>query len=397
MERRALERQELILGPEPQLSLTYRDPLTQARGYLVVDTFALGAVYGGIRIAKNIDIRSLAPLARLGTIRYQLARVSLGGAKCGLDYNPTDPNRIAVLERFCRALRPFLGTVLSLGPDLGVETDELEAALAKIGVQSRMHAVQSAQGWSDAAWKTYLSSLDLPTPYGAMRDVRIPYFASCATQATFEILLPKVERPRVVVVGMGPFGLQLARLLQHRGCRVLGLANAEVGCLAADGIDKAILDQIGEDISIDRKWSLEFVTYGELLRLHCDAIVFADRRQVLDISDVGKINARLVIEAAQRCVSSSAEKVLHDRGIAVLPNVALSLGGIMLTDAILSQGQPAESETLLRYLEERARALVVEVGRLASGLRITMRDAALRVAFRRWEQLPATWVSEDQA
>jgi glutamate dehydrogenase (NAD(P)+) len=386
VERRGLER--LALGPEPHLTLTYRDPITQARGYVVIDTLALERVFGGIRIAQNVSIRLLAPLARLGTIRYQLARVSLGGAKCGLDYDSNAPDRHEVLERFLRSLRPLLSTVLTLGPDLGVTQQQLEQTLSRFGASSRLSD-------DDTLWARYQSMLDMPTRFGSLRDVRVAFFAAIATQAAIGMVLPKVTTPRVTIVGVGPFGLLIARILRELGCQIIALANAEMGCTAKDGLSSELLAEIGDDLSIAGRWDADFVTYQETLRLPCDVLVFADGQQFLDINHVGKINAGLVIEAAQRSVSSSAEKVLNDRGISVVPNVAVSLGGIILADAIFVQGQPPESAALMAYLEERARATILEICRLASGLRITLRDAALRVAFRRWEQLPATWAYED--
>jgi glutamate dehydrogenase (NAD(P)+) len=389
----ALERQELVLGPEPQITFAYRDPLTGTHGHLVIDTLALGRAYGGLRLVAGLDVRGLAGLARLGTIRYQLARVNLGGAKCGLDCDPAHPYRQAILQRFCRVLRPYLDSVLTLGPDIGIARPELEEVLHTVGLPSHMHAIQTAEGWSESDWRTYLEALSLPARFGTIKDIQVPYFAVRAAHIAIAQLLPSQRAPRIVVLGLGPFGLCMARLFQELGCQVLAVANGEIGCFARDGLPAAELELCAKNLTLAGA-STEFVTYHETLRLPCDAIVFADAKLRLDIADVGKLACKLVIEAAQRAVSSAAESVLHDRGIPVLPNVALSIGAILLFKAILIGKHPAEAKGLLGHLDEQAQALVSEICRLASGLRITLRDATLRIAFRRWEQLPSTWVQD---
>jgi glutamate dehydrogenase (NAD(P)+) len=391
MERRARERQEFVLSSDPQVQLTYLDAQSGARGYLVIDTLAPAAAYGGVRIAKPLRWTALAPLARIGTVRYQLARINMSGAKCGLEYDPKAPDRLQVLERFLRALAPYLERNLSLGPDLGVTSAELDQLYARMGLPSRMAAVQRVQEWDESAWPRYLTAMDVKVGGEQITDLQVPYFAAHALKASVGMLLPRVEQPRVVVMGLGPFGMRLARLIAQQGCRVIGLANNEIGWYAEGGLSDEIMARAGGDLLLDPSWDVELITYHEALRLDYDVLVLADGVQRLTTGDVGKVGGKLVVEAAQRAVTPKAELVLLDRGIQVLPNFAVSIGAIVLADALRSGEVAAEAEAIFEHLAGRARTTTIEICRLSLGTRISLREAGLRVAFRRWERLPATW------
>ena len=391
MERRARERQEFVLSTDPQVQLTYFDALSGARGHLVIDTLVPAAAYGGVRIVKPLRWTTLAPLARIGTVRYQLARINLSGAKCGIEYDPKAPDRLAVLERFLRALQPYLERNLALGPDLNVSAADLDQIYGRMGLPSRMAAVQRVQEWDETAWPRYLAALEQPVGGERIFDVQVPYFIAHSLKACAGMIMPRIPSPRVVVVGLGPLGLRIARTMTQLGCQVIGLANNEIGWHAPGGLSDEIIARAGGELALDPAWDVELITYHEALRLDYDVLVLADGHQRLTTSDVGKVGGHLVVEAAQRAVSPKAELVLLDRGIQVLPNFTVSIGAILLADAVRSRQTGDDAEALLDLLAQKARTITVEICRLSLGTRISLREAGLRVAFRRWEKLPATW------
>src|SRR6478735_7441605 len=99
-DRRLADRSPLTQGPEPELVINWRDPVTQADGYAVIDTLAKGVAFGGLRVRKNQRWTDLATLARVGTIRYQLSRVPIGGARLGINYDPEAADVGEVIGRF---------------------------------------------------------------------------------------------------------------------------------------------------------------------------------------------------------------------------------------------------------------------------------------------------------
>src|SRR6185369_7744715 len=98
------------------------------------------------------------------------------------------------------------------------------------------------------------------------------------------------------------------------------------------------------------------------------------------VDNVGKLRASLVVEAAARSVSHNAEKVLVARGTPVLPSFAVTMGAVLIADAVL-HGEVSDAKAAMPRLTEQVKTTVQEVARLAGTLRISLREAGVRLAY----------------
>ena len=73
------------------------------------------------------------------------------------------------------------------------------------------------------------------------------------------------------------------------------------------------------------------ITNGELLELDCDVLVPAAIDNVITSVNADSIKARLILEAANHPITPSADKVLDDRGITVLPDILVNAGGVIVS------------------------------------------------------------------
>jgi len=378
-ERRSADRSPLTQGPEPELVINWRDPVTGAAGYAVIDTLSQGVSFGGVRVRKNQQWTDLASLARIGTIRYQLARVPIGGARLGINYDPEAPDVDEVLGRFLNSLRPLLATVLSVGPDLHVPVPQLERVLDHHGLPWRMEAVRRSQGWGLDKWSLYNKVLDEVDEDGnTLRDLQVALSAAHATLEMGEFLFRRQQT--VAVLGAGPFGSHIARLAARHGAIVVGVGSASAGIYSAGGLNPTVLET-GARVSLSLDPSHMFITLDEFYSLPVDALILASNDAVT-IDNVGRIRAGLVVEAAARSVSSHAEKVLVARGTPVLPSFAVTTGAVLAADALF-RGEVSTQEETRKYLETNVRSTVRDLARLSNTLRISVRDAGVRLAFHR--------------
>ncbi len=378
-ERRLADRAPLTQGPEPELVIKWHDPVTQAPGYAIIDTLAQGIAFGGVRVRRNQQWVDLAALARIGTIRYQLARVPIGGARLGLNYDPEAPDVEEVLTRFLTSMRPLLESVLSVGPDLHVAAPQLDRIMETAGLPWRMEAVRRGQGWPVDRWQKYNEVLDeLDGEGNTLRDVQVALSAVHATMEMGEFLFKRAQT--VAVLGAGPFGTHIARLAAKMGATVVGVGSSSAGVYSAGGLNPAVLES-GARISLSLDPSHMFITLDEFYSLPVDALILASNDAVT-IDNVGRIRASLVVEAAARSVSPHAEKVLVTRGTPVLPSFAVTTGAILAADAIF-RGEVTTADEARRQIGVNVRATVRDLARLSSTLRIPVREAGMRVAFHR--------------
>jgi glutamate dehydrogenase (NAD(P)+) len=107
------------------LQVTWTDPATRARGYLVIDRLVRGVSSGGLRMRAGCTLDEVRGLAEGMTAKEALnydpgARyVPLGGAKGGIDFDPYDPRAEEVLTAYLFAMSPYIERFWTMGGTSG--------------------------------------------------------------------------------------------------------------------------------------------------------------------------------------------------------------------------------------------------------------------------------------
>ena len=86
----------------------WKDKLTEAKGWVVINSLRGGAAAGGTRMRKGLTKDEVVSLAKVMEIKFSVSGPSIGGAKSGIDFDPQDPRRTEVLKRWYAAVFPLL-------------------------------------------------------------------------------------------------------------------------------------------------------------------------------------------------------------------------------------------------------------------------------------------------
>ena len=108
----------------PDIVFEWNDELTEARGWIVINSLRNGAAGGGTRMRKGLTREEVTSLAKVMEIKFSVCGPDIGGAKSGIDFDPRDPRRDEVLRRWYKAVLPLLKSYYGTGGDLNV--DELK-------------------------------------------------------------------------------------------------------------------------------------------------------------------------------------------------------------------------------------------------------------------------------
>jgi len=108
----------------PEIIFEWNDPKTYAKGWVVINSLRGGAAGGGTRMRKGLTKDEVVSLAKVMEIKFSICGPSIGGAKSGIDFDPNDPRREEVLQRWYAAVFPVLKNYYGTGGDLNV--DELK-------------------------------------------------------------------------------------------------------------------------------------------------------------------------------------------------------------------------------------------------------------------------------
>jgi glutamate dehydrogenase (NAD(P)+) len=315
---------------DPFLEITWTDPVSGRKGYLVIDRLVRGVCSGGLRMREGCTLAEVRGLAAGMTLKeglhYQPSSryVPLGGAKGGIDCSPQDPDARGVLGRYLRGVRAVLEAHWTMGEDLGLRQDTIDEVLAEMGLRSSVQAVyplledeKAAIARLDAAFRIDVDGVGLDELVGGLG------VAEAALTALDRVHIPRAGA-RVVVQGFGSMGGATARFLSRAGLLVVGLVDAEGVVVNPLGLDVERLlltrDEFG---AIDRG---QLRPQDAQLPLHrwldvpCDLLVPAAVSYCVTPENEQRVTARVVVEAANMPVLPEAEQLLIQRGVTVVPD-----------------------------------------------------------------------------
>src|SRR6187402_2681345 len=104
-----------------EIVFEWNDSETDARGWVVINSLRGGAAGGGTRMRKGLDKREVESLAKTMEVKFSVCGPPIGGAKSGINFDPNDPRKKGVLERWYKAVYPLLKNYYGTGGDLNVD------------------------------------------------------------------------------------------------------------------------------------------------------------------------------------------------------------------------------------------------------------------------------------
>jgi len=108
-------------GKRPEIVFEWKDSETEAEGWVVINSLRGGAAGGGTRMRKGLDKHEVLSLAKTMEIKFTVSGPQIGGAKSGINFDPADPRKKEVLERWYAAVTPLLKHYYGTGGDLNVD------------------------------------------------------------------------------------------------------------------------------------------------------------------------------------------------------------------------------------------------------------------------------------
>lgn len=354
---------------EPEHQLVWTDPVTGARGFLVIDTLVGGLATGGTRMRAGCTLSEVADLARGMATKTAAFGLPVGGAKGGVDFDPRDPRATEVLERFFGAMRPWLDHHWVTAEDLGVSQSALDEVFARLGLEQSFHAAIRRSPNPTATLRRVHAGLATRVPGGQLLgDVIGGYGVARACLAAAHALGWEPAATSVAVQGVGTMGGATAWYLHEAGVRVVALADVAGTLYRSGGLDVpallALRDRYGE---IDRTRvpdDVERRPREAVLSTEADILVPAAVSYAVDADTVGDVTALVVVEAANSATTPEAEAVLTARGVPVVPDFVANAGAAAWAWWLLQGHVGTEPEDSFRRLrtemETKVAALLVE-------------------------------------
>jgi glutamate dehydrogenase/leucine dehydrogenase len=243
---------EKFENKRPEIVFEWKDPETEAEGWVVINSLRGGAAGGGTRMRKGLDKREVESLAKTMEVKFTVAGPPIGGAKSGINFDPKDPRKEGVLRRWYAAVSPLLKHYYGTGGDLNVdEIHEVIPITEECGVWHPQEGVFNGHFQPKEAQKINrigqlrqgvlkvieddnfspsvgrkLVIADMITGFGVAESIRHFY----------SIWGGELKGKKVIVQGWGNVGSAAAYYLAQNGAEIVGIIDRVGGIISENGL-----------------------------------------------------------------------------------------------------------------------------------------------------------------
>ncbi|MBE6011920.1 MAG: Glu/Leu/Phe/Val dehydrogenase [Lachnospiraceae bacterium] len=296
-------------------------------GYRVHYSTLRGPAKGGIRYHQDVNAEEVKALAGWMAFKCAVVNVPYGGGKGGVKVDPTklsqkEINRLT--RRYTAMILPIIGPEIDIpAPDVGTNADVM-AVIMDTYSMFKGHSVPGV-----VTGKPIQLGGSLGRTEATGRGVMI---------ATREILKKLHMEPKgtpTVIQGMGNVGSQTARLLNELGLKIIAVSDVSTGIYKEDGLNiPEILDFLSVRGTLLKDYKgegIKFISNKELLELETVVLIPAALENQINEANANDIKAKIIVEAANGPVAVSADPILKDRGILVVPDILANSGGVVVS------------------------------------------------------------------
>jgi len=271
---------EKFENKQPEIVFEWKDPETEAVGWVVINSLRGGAAGGGTRMRVGLDKREVESLAKTMEVKFTVAGPQIGGAKSGINFDPKDPRKEGVLRRWYAAVTPLLKHYYGTGGDLNVdEIHEVIPMTEDCGVWHPQEGVfnghfqpresqkinrigQLRQGVLKVIEDTDLTP-DVNRKY-VVADMITGYGVAQSVMHYYSIWGGDVKDKKVVIQGWGNVGSAAAFYLAQYGAKVVGIIDRVGGVINENGfsfeeITDLFLNKNGNELNVPNMMSFDEV------------------------------------------------------------------------------------------------------------------------------------------
>ena len=374
----------LVASREIRLELPLRrddGSIVVYNAYRVQHNNTRGPYKGGLRYHPSVTMEDMRGLACIMSLKTSLMDIPLGGAKGGIDCDPSSLSE-RELEELTRKFTMKIHR--NIGPNIDIPAPD-------IGTNARIMAwIQSE--YSKIYGHTPAVVTGKPIVLGGSEG------REEATGRGVSIVLQEYSRHHaislagktVAIQGFGNVGSNVARILDTLGVHVIAVSDSRGGVFNPSGLNlekvAATRRKSGSVVGTEDTESIDNET---LLELECDYLIPAALGQVIDGENAGNIRAGVIVEAANSPITHEAHDILSDRGVPVLPDILVNAGGVVVSYFEWVQNLQQFSwpvETIQLRLQEKLQAAANKIFTMVDAEKCTYRCAAYKVATERLKE-----------
>ena len=292
-------------------------------GYRIQHNGARGPYKGGVRFHPEVDIDEVRALASLMSWKTAIVNVPFGGAKGGVncpaeDLEPDELQKIA--RSFMDKIEKVLGPTRDIpAPDINTDAQVMAWFMDEYG-KLHGHTPAICTGKPIELEGSY--GREAATGRGCVYMFReaAPHLGLSPADVTF------------AVQGFGNVGSWAARLMHQLGCRMVAVSDAHGAIRNDAGIDPdALYSFVGEGGKLTEFEGAEPIDADDLVAVECDVFIPAALGGMIHEGNADRMSCKMLIEGANSPTTPTADAILNDKGVYIVPDVMANAGGVVVS------------------------------------------------------------------
>jgi glutamate dehydrogenase/leucine dehydrogenase len=297
---------------------------------VVINSLRGGAAGGGTRMREGLDMNELLSLAKTMEVKFTVSGPAIGGAKSGINFNPNDPRKRGVLERWYKAVTPLLKHYYGTGGDLNVDADKDVIPITedcgvwhpqegifnghfKPTVADKINRIGQLRLGVIKVIEDSKFSPDLSRKY-TVADMLTGYGVAEAVKHYYAIYGGTIEGKRAIVQGFGNVGAAAAYYLTQLGAKVVGIIDRDGGVINKEGFSMEemtalFLEKNGNTLVSEKMISFEEIN-NKIWSLPAEIFIPAAASRLVSKNQVQKM-----IDSGLEVISPGANVPFADKEI----------------------------------------------------------------------------------
>jgi len=249
--RHMLELLKKFETKRPEIVFEWKDSETEAEGWVVINSLRGGAAGGGTRMRLGLDRKEVEALAKTMEVKFTVSGPPIGGAKSGINFDPSDPRKHDVLRRWYKAVMPILKHYYGTGGDLNVdEIHEVIPITESFGLWHPQEGV--VNGYYNPRENEKIHKIGqlrfgvskvvedvryTPNPLRkyVVADLITGFGVAESVNHFYNLYGGEIHGKRVIIQGWGNVGAAAAYYLSQAGAKIVGIIDRNGGLIEEEG------------------------------------------------------------------------------------------------------------------------------------------------------------------
>ncbi len=293
-------------------------------GYRVQFNSTLGPYKGGVRYHHDVCLGEVAGLAALMMVKNSVMGLPYGGGKGGITVDPTKLSRTEK-QNLTRRYTSELG--LSIGPNVDIPAPDVGTDAQTMAWM--MDTYSQERGFAVPGVVTG-KPVEIGGSLGraGATGLGVVYVAERA----FDRVGKSFKGATIAVQGFGNVGSHAAQYAHERGAKIVAVSDVSGAIFNGDGLNVPdLLEYVKTNKIVSGYPRAQKITNEELILLEVDALFPCALEGVITEKNADQIRARMIVEGANGPVTNDATKILHNKGIFVVPDIIANGGGVVVS------------------------------------------------------------------